>query len=280
MSQSSFLLLTLIYFHTHYIYIYIYIYKLTDGLLACSYVPLLSSKCLQYSFALIQPILRSSYCQFGTQTLDTDVEDLNNLVKFLKETRGNDIQVSIIGHSTGCQIAVHFCKTSQFAKDCIEKIILQAPVSDREAMVMETSGEYVEKLISNANKCVENGESDQIVHMLYGIAPLTAQRTLDLYSKNGLDDMFSSDLTLSELNNRLDHMKSFQTLISISLEDQYVPKDVYPNLSMKLKNAMNANVLLEIPNANHSLNDGGDSSNNNNNNSATIFINEVTKFLF
>ena len=91
--------------------------------------------------------------------------------------------------------------------------------------------------------------------------------------------MFSSDLTLSELNNRLDHMKSFQTLISISLEDQYVPKDVYPNLSMKLKNAMNANVLLEIPNANHSLNDGGDSSNNNNN-SATIFINEVTKFLF
>ena len=46
---------------------------------------------------------------------------------------------------------------------------------------------------------------------------------------------------------------------------------------MKLKNAMNANVLLEIPNANHSLNDGGDSSNNN---SATIFINEVTKFLF
>ena len=88
---------------------------------------------------MIQPILRSSYCQFGTQTLDTDVEDLNNLVKFLKETRGNDIQVSIIGHSTGCQIAVHFCKTSQFAKDCIEKIILQAPVSDREAMVMETS---------------------------------------------------------------------------------------------------------------------------------------------
>ena len=229
---------------------------------------------------MIQPILRSSYCQFGTQTLDTDVEDLNNLVKFLKETRGNDIQVSIIGHSTGCQIAVHFCKTSQFAKDCIEKIILQAPVSDREAMVMETSGEYVEKLISNANKCVENGESDQIVHMLYGIAPLTAQRTLDLYSKNGLDDMFSSDLTLNELNSRLDHMKSFQTLISISLEDQYVPKDVYPYLSMKLKNAMNANVLLEIPNANHSLNDGGDSSNNNNNTSATIFINEVTKFLF
>jgi hypothetical protein len=245
---------------------------LTDGLLACSYVSMLSSVCFRHSFALIQPVLRSSYCQFGMQTLESDVEDLSALVGLLKETRGDDLKITIIGHSTGCQIAVMFCKHATLATKYVDKIVLQAPVSDREAMVLEESAEYVENLTSIAKKHIQDGKGNKIVHTLYGIAPLTAVRTVDLFSRGGKDDMFSSDLTVSELNGRLGHMKSFKTLISISLDDQYVPKGVYPTLSLKLKDAMSAHTLLEIPNADHSL--------RNDEKAKEIFIDEITKFIF
>ena len=107
---------------------------------------------------------------------------------------------------------------------------------------------------------------------MYGIAPLTAVRVVDLFGREGKDDMFSSDLTVAELNDRLGHMKAFKTLISISLDDQYVPKGVYPTLSLKLKDAMSAHTLLEIPNADHSL--------RNDENAKETFLNEITKFIF
>ena len=172
---------------------------LTDGLLACPYVPAVSIRCKANSYALIQPILRSSYCQFGMQTLANDVEDLNSLVDFLRSNRGDDLAITFIGHSTGCQIAVTFCKTSQLARNFVKKIVLQAPVSDREALLLEESKDFVENLIVTANNLVEAGKGRQIVHSLYGIAPLTATRTLDLFSEGGLDDMFSSYSTDEQL---------------------------------------------------------------------------------
>ena len=158
------------------------------------------------------------------------------------------------------------------ANKYVDKVVLQAPVSDREAMVLEESAEYVENLISTAKNHIRVGEGSKIVHTLYGIAPLTAVRTVDLFGREGKDDMFSSDLTVAELEDRLGHMKSFKTLISISLKDQYVPKGVYPALSLKLKNAMSADILLEIPNADHSL--------RNDENATDVFIAEITKFIF
>ena len=229
---------------------------LTDGLLACPYVPRLSTACKNHSYALIQPVLRSSYCQFGMQTLANDVEDLNSLVNFLRSSRGDDLEITFVGHSTGCQIAVTFCKTSQLAHNFVKNVVLQAPVSDREALLLEKSKDFVEKLIVTANNLVEVGKGRQIVHSLYGIAPLTATRTLDLFSEGGQDDMFSSYLTDEQLKERLGHMDSFQTMISISLEDQYVPAGVYPLLGQRLKDAMNADLLIEIANADHSLRQG------------------------
>ena len=105
--------------------------------------------------------------------------------------------------------------------------MLQAPVSDREALLLEESNDFVENLIVNANNLVEAGKGRRL-SIQYGIAPLTATRTLDLFSEGGLDDMFSSYLTEEQLKNRLGHMKAFQTMISISLDDQYVPAGVYP----------------------------------------------------
>lgn len=245
---------------------------LTDGLLACPYVPALSIACKAHSYALIQPILRSSYCQFGMQTLANDVEDLNSLVDFLRSNRGDDLAITFIGHSTGCQIAVTFCKTSQLARNFVKKIVLQAPVSDREALLLEESKDFVENLIVTANNLVEAGKGRQIVHSLYGIAPLTATRTLDLFSEGGLDDMFSSYLTDEQLKNRLGHMKAFQTMISISLDDQYVPAGVYPLMGKRMKDAMNADLLIEIADADHSLRQGQDAMG--------IFMKSLLNFVF
>ena len=62
---------------------------LTDGLMACSYVPKLSSLCAESGYALLQPILRSSYCQFGTGTLIRDMDDLINLFKWINKRSEN-----------------------------------------------------------------------------------------------------------------------------------------------------------------------------------------------
>lgn len=140
---------------------------LTDGLLACPYVPRLSTACKSHSYALIQPVLRSSYCQFGMQTLANDVEDLDSLVNFLRSSRGDDLEITFVGHSTGCQIAVTFCKTSQLAHDFVKNVVLQAPVSDREAFLLEKPKDFVEKLIATATELVEVGKGRQINYIGY-----------------------------------------------------------------------------------------------------------------
>ena len=63
---------------------------LTDGLLACSYVSKLSNMCTEAGYALLQPILRSSYCQFGTGRLSRDLEDLVNLFRWINKRPETD----------------------------------------------------------------------------------------------------------------------------------------------------------------------------------------------
>jgi pimeloyl-ACP methyl ester carboxylesterase len=224
---------------------------LTDGLLACPYIRSLSAECAAEGYALIQPVFRSSYCQFGTGTLDRDVEDLTNLLFWAQSNRQSDIQVSLIGHSTGCQISVFFCQTApQAVRQLVKSVILQSPVSDREAFGLEHDKDFVSNLLQKARSC-EN--SSEIVHTLYGIAPLTATRTLHLFEKYGLDDMFSSDLTDEELRERLGHMDDFYCLFVIALGDQYVPPNVYPDFCTRLISAVHGSTLFTIEGADHSL---------------------------
>ena len=52
---------------------------LSDGLLACPYAPPLAEALEALGYATVQPILRTSYAQFGFGSLDNDVEDLEEL---------------------------------------------------------------------------------------------------------------------------------------------------------------------------------------------------------
>eukprot|EP00510_Aplanochytrium_minuta_P000022 CAMPEP_0184028422 /NCGR_PEP_ID=MMETSP0954-20121128/14826_1 /TAXON_ID=627963 /ORGANISM="Aplanochytrium sp, Strain PBS07" /LENGTH=303 /DNA_ID=CAMNT_0026313253 /DNA_START=72 /DNA_END=984 /DNA_ORIENTATION=- len=267
---------------------------LTDGLFACSFVPRLSRILEAKNYALIQPILRSSYNMFGTGTLDRDSTDLSLLFTYLlgdekrsekafckrslsfclnlHSERSEKVKdIKLLGHSTGCQIAVHYCLNlpAQF-KPYLQTVILQAPVSDRDALPLELSEAEINTLLERAKSLIQQDRGKEIVYF-YDTAPVSGQRFLDLFDKGGKDDMFSSDLTDSELRGRLGHMDSFKTLIVISLADEYVPKDTYPRLGYRLKEAIGVSAeLLVIKNGDHSLTDKVTSDE---------FINYVLKYL-
>ena len=79
--------------------------------------------------------MRNSYCQFGigTSGLDADVADLGSLLHFLVTRRGAK-RIALLGHSTECQVIVHFMRTAAVGLSRLVKLaVLQAPVSDREA---------------------------------------------------------------------------------------------------------------------------------------------------
>ena len=89
----------------------IYVGGLTDGLLACNYVEKLASMCDQKGWALVQPILSSSYTGYGCGSLARDVEEIAECMTFLDSTREVS-DLAFIGHSTGCQQGVHLMATA------------------------------------------------------------------------------------------------------------------------------------------------------------------------
>jgi len=54
----------------------VYLGGLTDGLLACPYVEALGEICHARGWALVQPVLSSSYAGYGTGSLDRDTEEV------------------------------------------------------------------------------------------------------------------------------------------------------------------------------------------------------------
>mmetsp|Transcript_22399 Transcript_22399/g.43932 ORF Transcript_22399/g.43932 Transcript_22399/m.43932 type:complete len:357 (+) Transcript_22399:325-1395(+) len=239
---------------------------LTDGLVPTPYTKVLDERLKEAGHALVQPILRTSYCQFGTGTLQQDAEDLTHLLSFIGDdpnrTVNGPVQVAMIGHSTGCQMICTFTRDApEHLRAMVKVVALQAPVSDREGLVMEMEDHHLKSICEAAQKAVDAGEPKKIVHTLWGRAPVMARRVLDLFVKNGSDDFFSSDFTDAELVAKLGHLASFKTLFAISLDDEYVPDMVYPGLAQRFQAAVPGSELLEIENGNHSLSmpdDGGE----------------------
>lgn len=80
----------------------IYVGGLTDGLLACPYVDSLAAECARRRWALVQPIISSSYAGFGTGSVARDAAELSELAEHLRVARGATA-LALVGHSTGCQ---------------------------------------------------------------------------------------------------------------------------------------------------------------------------------
>jgi len=125
---------------------------LSDGMIPTPYCKGLEEKCHELGqWSLVQPILSSSYLGFGNGDLDRDVQELNFLLEYLK-THNSGTHFALVGHSTGCQISMHYLKHG-LHRNLISLVVLQAPASDREGAIMDSISKYETNLAIANDLC-------------------------------------------------------------------------------------------------------------------------------
>lgn len=150
-----------------------------------------------------------------------------------------------MGHSTGCQNSVHFCKYgNDELVSRLKCMVLQGPVSDRESCVGDSK---VTASIHHARQLISQGKQQEMMPRDSFWAPITAERFVSLHDKFGEDDFFSSDLTDEEMESRLGHIGQrgkdygLRVLVAFSGKDEYVPDHVNKEvLLQRLCRAMNS----------------------------------------
>jgi pimeloyl-ACP methyl ester carboxylesterase len=239
---------------------------LSDGLWPVPYTTQLLDALPTNNWSLIQPILSSSYTGFGhSGGLDTDVAELDELLDYLKLHR-HCSNAALVGHSTGCQIIVHYLKHGRNT-DLISMAALQAPVSDRESATIchdldpnspdrnaQLQQQHIERqasFLQRAKEMKSQNALDEMMPRNAFWAPITARRFLDLFEVGGTDDYFSFDFTNAELHQRLHHVgrvasptlqrrRPRRVLVACSGSDEYVPAFVdSQQLLTRLCDAMN-----------------------------------------
>ena len=138
-----------------------------------------------------------------------------------------------MGHSTGCQDVIHYLVGPDAeARPSIAGGIIQASVSDREAMVKMMSDVYDES-VKVAKGMVREGKGEELVPFSvtdsFLKTPICARRWLSLASpeKNGEDDLFSSDLEDEQLQKTFGRLPARSPLCILYSEgDEFVPDTV------------------------------------------------------
>ncbi len=259
----------------------VFVGGLTDGLLATPYVERLAEECDKRGWAMVQPIISSAYAGYGCGSLERDASELTELLQFLVDSRGAS-SLAIIGHSTGCQDAVHLLATAPSElRARVRAAILQAPCSDTEANSMSGDAAEQAATLAKAEALVASGDGEALMpEKMYGFVPISASRYVSLHGRGGADDMFSSYFTDDELHERLGHMgtagiraaagklathpvpshRGLRTLFAHSEWDEYVPDSVNVHeLSQRLVRAAggpeNGAEALVVPKGMHSLAD-------------------------
>lgn len=189
----------------------------------------LNNYCLEHNYEFIIPELRS-HPNFGLFTIDDDVEDLNNLLNSIEGT------VILVGNSTGCQDIVHYLRV--IGRKNIKLVILQGAVSDVEYE------EYINQDLKELLFKVK--DMDPNTAFKYKSNYITPTRFLDLFSRNGKEDMFSSHLDDEFFRNL--NTTGINILFVISEEDKYGIKDIESKLRL-VKNSR----VEKIPNGTHVL---------------------------
>jgi pimeloyl-ACP methyl ester carboxylesterase len=211
---------------------------------------------------------------FGTSSLAKDVQELEAAVRFVRQTlhgtttAGEDEdkdegKVVLMGHSTGCQDALSYLslptKSSPLplsARPKIDGVILQAPVSDREAahphLVPATHEEQPteqkvrdwDALLKAAGETAEGKRRETLLDMgktsqFFGPVAMSVERFLSLASPGSPgspreDDLFSSDASEAWLERtwgmvgRGPVLRGFgddrkEILVLVSDQDEYCP---------------------------------------------------------
>lgn len=220
---------------------------LTDGFLSLRYLPVLAEAVKERGWRTVQPQLSSSYGGWGFSSLDQDVQELDKLIEYLEAHRGIR-EVVLLGCSTGCQDTVRFLQFGERAA-IVSGAILQAPVSDREALIAcAADKEHIRRYRSMASELIADRHGDEMLPRAAGELigpphPVSAYRFNSLTGRMTDDDMFSSDLTDDEMRAKLGHI-TVPTLIVVSADDEYVPKSVdAEKLASRMADAMAGNAI-------------------------------------
>ena len=149
---------------------------LTDGFMALAYTEPLSRALLAIDYSLVMVNLSSSWSQFGFRSLQTDCEEVEKHVTFLKAQFGFD-HIALLGHSTGAQDALYLMRHGKPDITChVNCIILQGAVSDREALDAEFGATEVLQIKEEAEKLKSEGKGELMLsEKLFG-APINANR--------------------------------------------------------------------------------------------------------
>lgn len=124
---------------------------LTDGLGTVPYVAPLAKALEPTGWSLFHVLLSSSYGGWGVGSLDQDIEEIGQCVKYVQEYKKNG-KVVVMGHSTGSQDVLHYLHTpnpvpqrpdefqgrlQHLTRPVLDGAILQAPMSDREGLLAQ-----------------------------------------------------------------------------------------------------------------------------------------------
>ena len=173
---------------------------------------------------------------WGVGSIARDAEDIAKLVACFKEKR-QGAKVVIMGHSTGCQDCMEYVVGANAEKrPAVEGIILQAPVSDREAIESELPKAFLQEANQLALKmCREGHDKDAMPNRLtkpvFGRIAITARRWVDIASPGpdhaGADDYFSSDLPDERLKGTFGKLPAHSPLLILQGgSDESIPQSI------------------------------------------------------
>ena len=220
---------------------FVFVGGLGDGLATTSYLADVVQGLLPTEWSLFSPTLSSAYQGWGFSHLDRDTDEIAQCIRYIQDYKkakfGTSGKIVLMGHSTGSQSVLHYLSrpnphTTKPAFDpylehverpAVDGALMQAPVSDREAILSllrdgflgklpaELRETYT-KLVTMAKKGLhQDGEYDCMLPVSltsqfgYSVnTPISCRRFLSLVSPDsprapGSDDMFSSDLAEEEL---------------------------------------------------------------------------------
>jgi pimeloyl-ACP methyl ester carboxylesterase len=207
---------------------------LSDNLLTVDYPTVLAHK-LPPSWTIVQVALTSAGSGWGTTTLARDAKELAACVRYFRAIVPSGSKFVLMGHSTGCQDAMEYVTgPDRDSRPAIDGVVLQAPVSDREASAGMKKDEY-DGIVDTSRQYVAEGRPhDSLPKALDGgifaKTAVTAYRWLSLLSpdKDGDDDYFSSDLTDDQLRRSFGRFPATTPLLILcSGEDEHVPKSIH-----------------------------------------------------
>ncbi|RDL33298.1 DUF1749-domain-containing protein [Venustampulla echinocandica] len=260
----------------------LFIGGLGDGLATTSYMADLVNALQPTQWSIFSLNLSSSYGQWGLGHLDRDTDEIAECVRYIldyKTSKFGTSKIVLMGHSTGSQSVLHYLhrpnphiSTPVFdpylqhvTRPAVDGAIMQAPVSDREAILALLKEGFGDKSASDMQEVYDQMEAmakdaarhDQSIDTLLPLAltsqiypgvPISCRRLMSLISPESPqapqgDDLFSSDIGDEQLSKTFGMIETQALLrgplvVLISGADQSVPNWVdKENLLRRWKNA-------------------------------------------